>query len=90
VGPSVLDTFKGKLSRKLDNTLGLFLSINGFTENAAALAGQGRSTVLLMDGADLMAVLENRIDITSLLIRKRRHAAQTGNVYLKAHEFLTA
>jgi len=28
-----LDVLAGKLSRKLDNTLGLFLSINGFSED---------------------------------------------------------
>lgn len=44
--------------------------------------------MLLMDGADLMAVLEGRIDFVTLLIRKRRHAAQTGNVYLRINEIL--
>jgi hypothetical protein len=34
-----------------------------------------------MDGGDLMAVLEERIDFTSLLLRKKRHAAQTGGIY---------
>jgi len=32
VGATDLDVLAGKLSRKLDNTLGLFLSINGFSE----------------------------------------------------------
>jgi hypothetical protein len=30
-----------------------------------------------------MAVLKGRIDFISLLMRKKRHVAQTGNVYLK-------
>jgi hypothetical protein len=41
-----------------------------------------------MDGTDLMAILENQIDFVSLIIRKRRHAAQTGNIYLKSSEIL--
>jgi len=85
---SELDSFTGKVKRKLDNTLGLFLSINGFSEDAVRIHSVGRSTILLMDGTDLMAVLENQIDFVSLIVRKRRHASQTGNIYLKINEIL--
>lgn len=88
VNASDLDAFSGKISRKLDNTLGLFLSINGFSEDAVKIYSLGRSTILLMDGMDLLAVLEKRIDIVSLIVRKRRHAAQTGNIYLKVEKLL--
>lgn len=44
--------------------------------------------MILMDGSDLMAVLENRIDLVELLLLKRRHAAQTGNILLKAQDIL--
>jgi hypothetical protein len=44
--------------------------------------------MLLMDGSDLMAVLEGRIDLIQLLLRKRREASQTGNIYLRIHEML--
>ncbi len=78
-----LDSFNGKIRRKLDNTLGLFLSVNGFSEDAVRIHSTGRSTMILMDGVYLMAVLEGRIDFVSLIVRKRRHAAQTGEIYLK-------
>lgn len=39
--------------------------------------------MLLMDGADLMAVLDNRIPLPDMLLRKRRHAAQTGEIFLR-------
>jgi len=39
--------------------------------------------MLLMDGADLMAVLENRVDLKDMLFRKRRHASDTGDIFLK-------
>jgi hypothetical protein len=83
-----LDGLAGKLSRKLENTLGLFLSINGFSEDAVKAHSSGRRLVLLMDGSDLMAVLEGRIDLVQLLLRKRRKAAETVNIYLKIHVFL--
>lgn len=83
-----LDGMAGKLSRKLENTLGLFLSINGFSEDAVRAHSSGRRLVILMDGSDLMAVLEGRIDLVHLLLRKRRKAAETGNIYLKIHKIL--
>lgn len=43
---------------------------------------------MLMDGADLYAVLEERIDLRDLLRRKRREASMTGRVLLTAAEIL--
>jgi len=88
IGASDLDVLAGKLSRKLDNTLGLFLSINGFSEDGVKAHSSGRRLMLLVDGSDLMAVLEGRIDLIQLLLRKRREASQTGNIYLRIHEIL--
>jgi hypothetical protein len=84
-----LDSLAGKLTRKLDNTLGLYLAINGYSEDGVRAHSSGRRLILLMDGSDIMAVLEGRIDLVQLLLRKRRSAAQTGNIYLKVHEILT-
>lgn len=83
-----LDAFAGKLSRKLENTLGLFLSINGFSEDAIKAHTTGRKLMILMDGSDLMAILEGRIDLIELLYRKKRFASQTGNIYLRIHEIM--
>ncbi|XOV68691.1 MAG: restriction endonuclease [Fluviicola sp.] len=83
-----LDSFSGKLGRRLENTLGLFISINGFSSDAIQAHSTGRRLMILMDGSDLMAVLEGRIDLIQLLIRKRRYAAQTGNIYLGIHEIM--
>lgn len=86
VGVQGLDAFASKVRRKLDNTLGVFLSMNNFSSDGIAAHSTGRPSIILMDGADLMAVLEERIDFVSLLIRKKRHASQTGNIFLGAHE----
>jgi hypothetical protein len=86
VNTSTLGTFRDKVERKLDNTLGLFFSMNGFSKDAVDHHSSGRSTILLLDGAHLMAILEGRIDFVSLLTRIRRHAAQTGRIYLPINE----
>lgn len=74
--------FSAKVTAKLENTLGLFLSINGFSAEGIEAHQSNRSSILLMDGTDLMAALEQRIDFQELLRRKRRHASQTGEVFL--------
>jgi hypothetical protein len=85
---SDLDSFAAKIRRKLENTLGVFLSINSFSQDGIDAHSSGGTVVILMDGADLMAVFEERIDFVSLLLRKKRHAAQTGHIYLRFHEIL--
>lgn len=83
-----LDGFASKVTRKLENTLGVFLAINGYSGQAIQAHTKTRPNIVLMDGADMMAILEERIDFVTLLIRKKRHAAQTGNIYLRVHEIL--
>jgi hypothetical protein len=41
-----------------------------------------------MDGGDLYAVLDQRIDLNDLLRRKRRETSMTGRVLLTAVEIL--
>lgn len=86
IGSKELNDLSGKVARKLDNTLGLFISVNGFSKDAVELHSQGRPVLLLMDGSDLVAVLEERIDLQDLLRRKRRYAAQTGKILISFWE----
>lgn len=88
VGIQDLDAFNGKISRKLDNTLGLFISINGYSPESVMAHSMGKKLMILMDGGDLAAVLEGRIDLVDLLLRKKRHASQTGEIYLKVNDIL--
>jgi hypothetical protein len=81
--------FAGVLSGKLKNTLGLFISINGFSSECTTTKSEGLKAMILMDGADLNAILDDRIDLHQLLYRKRRHASQTGNIYLPVDKILT-
>ncbi len=57
-----LDAFSAKIGAKIENTLGLFLSINGFEATAISKHSGKGSAMILMDGVDLYAVLEGRID----------------------------
>lgn len=76
-----------KVHRRGENTLGLFLAINGFELTAIELRSGNRSPIMLMDSADLYAVLDELIDLRELL-RKRREASMTDRVLLTAAEIL--
>ena len=82
--PKDLNDFKVKVDNKARNTLGLYISISGFTEGAITKHSYGQTPLILMDGTDLMPVLEGRIDLAEVLERKRRHAAETGNPMYRA------
>lgn len=81
VNKAELAAFSDKVNTKLENTLGVFLSINGFSADGVSAHQACGASIILMDGGDLMAVFEERIDFVSLLLRKKRHASQTGNIY---------
>lgn len=44
--------------------------------------------MILMNGADLSAIIEGRIPLPDLIRRKRQHAAQTGENFIDAYRLL--
>lgn len=88
VSADALDSFAGKVKRKFD-AKGLFLSINGFSQDGVSAHSSGEKVLLLIDGSDLMAVLDGRIDLKELLSRKRKQAAQTGQIYYTYREMVS-
>jgi Restriction endonuclease len=76
--PKELNDFKAKVDSKARNTLGLCIAVGGFTPGAVANHSRGQTPLILMDGTDLVPILEGRIGLDEVLERKRRHAAETG------------
>ena len=56
----------------MENTLGLFLSIDGFSEEGVNAFQSSDKVMILMDGSDLLAILEERISFTELVSRKNK------------------
>ncbi len=83
IGASELYSFAGKIIGKLKNTLGLYISIEGYSPESLETKNPTLNSIILMDGADLMQVLEARITLTDMLYLKRRHASQTGDIFHK-------
>jgi hypothetical protein len=84
-GPDV-DVFFKKVHDKADNTMGLLVSVSGFTAPAVAGASVARTPLLLMDHGHLYLVLSGVISVSELVNRLRRHASQTSRAYLPAAE----
>ncbi len=83
-----LGAFRSKVDDKAENTLGLFISVQGFDGTALSKHSQRGSPLVLADGGDLLAALDERIDLRDLLRRKYRHAAMTGEIFLPVHRIL--
>lgn len=75
--------FGGKISGKLKNTLGLFISLDGYTSDCTETGSSVVKSMILMDGQDLMMVLDGRIRLNEMIFIKRRHASDTGEIYHK-------
>jgi len=68
-----LDSLYGKLSRSGKQTMGLFLSINGWSDNVVPLLKQNQDkSIVLMDGYDLRCVFDEHINVSldSLVLKK--------------------
>jgi hypothetical protein len=79
--------FGGKIDGKFKIALGLFISINGFSPESTQVNSPIVKSMILMDGSDLMAILENRISLKDMLFRKRRHATEKGEIYFPFQMF---
>jgi hypothetical protein len=78
-----LYAFRGKIEGKSPFTRGLFISINGFSEDSVKALVTGKTpTFVLMNGAELKAILEGRVKLPELIRQKARHLAEEGDPYL--------
>jgi len=77
--PADIGAFKAKIVEgKLNNTLGIFISMNGFTEEAIRHAGLGERVVILVEGVDLTPAIQGHVDLVEMLRRKVRSAGEAG------------
>jgi len=66
-----LDGLKGQIDRSGKQTMGVFLSIDGWSQNVPKLMKQNPDkSIILMDGYDLRSVLNGSVDLTSFLLAK--------------------
>lgn len=84
-----LDGLLGQVNRSGRQTMGMFLSINGWSQNVPHLLKQNPTKcIFLMDGYDLRCVLALEADLTDLLLAKVAHLNLKGEPFLSVREFL--
>jgi len=86
-GATDIDTFYKKAISKADNTMGVMVSISGYSSTAKEEASGERTPLLLLDHNHLYLVLCGIMQLSEVVNRVRRHASQTGEAYLEASKF---
>lgn len=74
-----LATFCYKVETKFKTAVGLMVTIDGLTKEAIS---PDFKSIIVMDVIDIMAILDERISLTDLLVKKKRRASETGNIYV--------
>ena len=86
-GAPDVDIFRRKVESKADNTMGLMVSMSGYSSTALEAASGPKTPILLIDYSHLYLLLSGSIKMDDLIRRMRRHASQTGHAYLAVSEF---
>jgi hypothetical protein len=86
-GVQEIGGFKVKVDHKLESTRGIFLAVQGIRpEVVSQFQGQG-CNIIFWDGADLIDVLEGRVDLRDAMKFKIEKAAQEGRTFVPLREF---
>lgn len=83
-----IDIFISKVTQKADNTMGIFVSISGFTKVAIEQASRDRTPILLLDYSHIYnLILSGAMTLPDTIRRVKRHASQTGKALLSVQNF---
>lgn len=86
-GSTDIDSLRAKVEDKADNTMGIMVSISGYSSVATAQASGRKTALLLLDAMHLYLFLSGTLSFADIISRVRRHASQTGEAYLAACQF---
>lgn len=82
-----VDSLRSKVDDKADNTMGIMMSISGYSSVAISQASGRKTTLLLFDAMHIYLFLSGTLSFRDIISRVRRHASQTGEAYLAAAKF---
>jgi hypothetical protein len=82
-----IDSLHKKVTSKADNTMGILISISGYSSVAINEASGPRTPLLLLDHDHIYLLLSGSMTLEELICRVRRHSSQTGDAYLRARDF---
>jgi len=82
-----IDSFKNKVVTKADNTMGIMVSMSGYSTVAIKEASRDKTPLLLFDFKHLYMLFTGSLRFSELVARVRRHSSQTGRAYLAVEDF---
>lgn len=82
-----IDSLRSKVDDKADNTMGIMVSISGYSSVAIAGASGRQSKLLVLDATHLYLFLAGSLAFGEIISRVRRHASQTAEAYLPVAKF---
>jgi hypothetical protein len=82
-----VDSLRSKVDDKADNTMGILVSISGYSSVAIKQASGRKTALLLLDAMHLYMFLAGSLSFQDVVLRVRRHASQTGEAYLPSSGF---
>jgi hypothetical protein len=80
-----LHGFHGKIGEKAAWTRGLFVSFIGFSQDGLTAFGKAKN-IICMDGLDLWETLTRELPLDTVLEKKVRHAAETGQAFARVRD----
>jgi len=86
-GATDVDSLRSKVDDKADNTMGIMVSISGYSSVAITQASGRKTTLLLFDAMHIYMFLSGTLSFRDIISRVRRHASQTGEAYLAVAKF---
>lgn len=87
IGPDSIDSFMRKVTTKADNTMGVIISMSGYTPVAIKEASGNKTPLLLFDYSHVYQALTGIMSFPDIIDRVRRHASQTGEAFLSTNSF---
>ncbi|MCL5961058.1 MAG: restriction endonuclease [Chloroflexi bacterium] len=84
-----VDGLKGQVDRSGKQTMGVFLSINGWSNHVPSLLKQNpNKSIILMEGYDLRRVLSDPLDLLDFLLAKVAKLNLEGEPFLSVSDYL--
>jgi len=82
-----IDSIYKKVTSKADNTMGVMVSISGYSSVAIKEASGDKTPLLLLDHSHIFYTLNGVMKFQQIIERVRRHASQTAESYLPINDF---
>ncbi|MHB2018046.1 MAG: restriction endonuclease, partial [Candidatus Xenobia bacterium] len=83
------DGLKGQVDRSGKQALGLFIGMNGWSDNVVPLLKQNPGkAIILMEGYDLRTVLSEKLDLRDFLLKKADWLTRRSEPFLSVRAYL--